>query len=99
MPPRALKDAASMPWPSGRGGVAHPAAKRIRASYVSAAPGTSAALALAPAQLVHADGVLENAEGDLSPIGEEEFLAGDDLADTFRDEYLAALSLSGDAGG
>src|SRR3990170_730987 len=59
----------------------------------------SGALALAPAQLVHVDGVLEPAQGDLSPIGEEELLASDDLADTFRDEYLAALSLGGDAGG
>ena len=58
-----------------------------------------AALALAPAQLVHVDGVLEATQGDLSPIGEQELLPGDDLADAFRDEYLAALGLGGDAGG
>lgn len=58
-----------------------------------------AALALTPAQLVHVDGVFEAAQGNRSPVSEEELLAGDDLADAFRDEDLAALGLRGYAGG
>src|SRR3990172_4390593 len=59
----------------------------------------SAGLALAPVQLERADGVLEAAKGDVASIGEQELLAGDDLAHTFRDENLAGLGLRGDAGG